>query len=87
MEVTTITFEEFKDMLSESGHDSEESNCLEAMVQFADQYNSDFQGKDDRGNPTKAKVEGNTVIISYVESSEFSEGDIDGIIESFFDEL
>jgi hypothetical protein len=46
-----------------------------------------YDGKDEAGNPTSAVLIDNEVVINFVTSDFFSEGDIESMLDDFFAEL
>lgn len=82
-----VTIEEFRDILMMNGHNSSNNDCKEVMQEFIDHYNEIFNGKDQAGNPTTAVLKNNEVVINFVTSDFFSEGDIETLIDDFFSEL
>ena len=82
-----VSIEEFRSTLQINGHDSSDNDCIEVMTDFIDHYNDMYDGKDEAGNPTSAVLIDNEVVINFVTSDFFSEGDIESVLDDFFAEL
>jgi hypothetical protein len=77
---------DFTNMLSEFGHDSDQDSVDSIKLTFVNHVNNSVK-KDDAGNTITAKNVDTGVEITFTSGEFFTEGDIDGIFETFFEDL
>lgn len=86
MSIKKLTNNDFANMLSEFGHDSDQDSIDSIKLTFVDHINNSVT-QDDAGNAITAKNVDTGVEITFTSSEFFSEGDVDGLFETFFEDL
>lgn len=86
MSIKKLTNNDFANMLSEFGHDSDDESVDSIKSDFVDHINKSVT-HDEAGNTITATNLDSGVEITFTSSDFFTEGDVDGIFEEFFEDL